>query len=145
MNQCIFAKIFDNSLNNYISGDQDPEAILVKVENCNDNYCEVKRSTPANMEITFKTTKEATDLSGTIHAQVGGKWIPWPLGAASKVCKNLIKGECPIAENTEATYGVSIKIPIIAPIGTKTVVQVRVSDQDKNVVACTRFPVLVVA
>lgn len=130
---------------NFFSGDQDPEAIAVNIDNCNDKYCEVKRSTPAKMELTFKPTKEATNLSGAIHAQIGGTWIPWPLGSASKVCNNLVKGECPVAANVEATYGVSIKIPIIAPIGTKTVVQLRVTDQDKNVVACTRFPVLVVA
>ncbi|XP_055312704.1 uncharacterized protein LOC129574568 [Sitodiplosis mosellana] len=125
--------------------DQDPEAVKVVIDNCNDNYCEVKRSQPAKMEVTFKTAKQATELTGTIHALINGVWIPWPMGAAGKVCRNLSKGQCPVAENTEATYAVSIKVPFVAPVGTKTVVQIRISDQDKTVVACTRIPVLVAA
>lgn len=117
----------------------------MKVENCNDEYCEVKQGVPARMEITFSPDNQATDLNAAIKAQVAGQWIPWTLGGQSKVCKFLTKGTCPVEANEEATYGVDIKIPIIAPIGTRTVVQVRLTDQNKEVVACTRFPVLVVA
>ncbi|XP_031616847.1 uncharacterized protein LOC116336836 [Contarinia nasturtii] len=125
--------------------EQDPEAVSVHVDNCNDEYCEVKRSTPANMELAFRTVKEATNLSSTVRAQVAGKWFPWPLGSASKVCNNLKTGSCPVPANTEATYGFSIKIPIIAPVGSKPLIEIKITDQDKTVVACTRFPVLVVA
>lgn len=129
----------------WILGDNDKEAISVKIDNCNDEYCEVKRSTPAKLEITFAPDTDSTELTSAIHAQIAGQWIPWPLGPQSKVCANLSKGKCPLAANTEATYVVNIKIPIIAPIGTRTVVQVRISDQNKGVAACTRFPVKVVA
>lgn len=130
---------------NTIAGDKDPQAIKISVENCNEEYCEVKRNTPAKMEFTFKPTKQATELTGTVNAQVLGTWIPWPIGAAGKVCKNLVNGECPVAENTEATYRLNFKIPGIAPVGTKTVVQFRITDQTKATVACVRFPVLVAA
>lgn len=97
------------------------------------------------MEITFAPDSEATTLTSAVHAQVAGQWIPWALGSQSKVCNNLLKGECPLAANTEATYKLSVKIPIIAPIGLKTVIQIRITDQNKKVTACTRFPVQVVA
>lgn len=116
----------------------------MNVDNCNDEECEVKRSVPAKMQLTFKTIKEATKLSGEAKALVAGSWFPWPLGGSSDVCKNLIKGSCPIPANSEATYALIITIPNIAPIGFKSVVQIRVTDQDKNVVACTRFPVHVI-
>lgn len=127
------------------SGGQDPEAVSVFVENCNDQYCEVRRNTPAHMELTFQPVNEAKTLNAAVSAQVAGAWFPWPLGSASKVCNNLKEGSCPVAANSQATYSFSIKIPGIAPIGTKPLIQIKITDQNKKVVACTRFPVLVVA
>lgn len=97
------------------------------------------------MELTFKTNQEAKVLNGAVSAYIGGFWAPYPLGAASKVCNNLADGKCPIAANTEATYVLQVTTPSFAPIGTSTRVQVRVTDQSKKVVACVRFPVVVVA
>lgn len=139
-----FLKI-SNVANDSILGEQEKEPISVKVENCNENFCEVKRNIPSKMEVTFAPDSEATVLSAAVHAQVAGQWIPWSIGSQSKVCDNLTKGECPLAPNDQATYELSVKIPIIAPIGLKTIVQIRISDQNKKVAACTRFPVQVVA
>ena len=129
---------------NAISGDQDPEAIKVSVENCNEKHCVVKRSTVAKMEFTFKPTKQATELTGDVSARILGKWIPFKIGAAGKVCKNLVTGECPVAENTEATYGLNFEVPWYAPVGEKPV-QFRITDQRKHTVACVRFPILITA
>lgn len=125
------------------SGDDETEPIAVFVENCNAQACEVKRNIPAKMQLTFKASKELSKLEGNVQAQVVGIWIPWLIGSESKVCKNLTKGTCPIPANTEATYGLTITIPGIAPSGTRTIVQVSINDQKNNVIACTRFPVVV--
>lgn len=95
------------------------------------------------MELTFKTEKEAKVLTGAVSAYMG-VWVPYPVGDASKVCNNLLEGKCPIAADTEATYVLKVTVPSFAPIGTSTRVQVRVTDQSKKVVACVRFPVVVV-
>lgn len=129
----------------HFSGGQEPEPAAVILETCSDQVCEVTRNVPAKMELTIKPTTEATKLEGSIHARIAGIWIPWITGSESKVCKNLIKGKCPISANSEATYSLSLNIPFIAPVGTKTNVKVRITDQNNNVVACTHFPVIVVA
>lgn len=106
----------------------------------------MKRGVASKMDLTFKTTEEATKLEGSIKAQIAGIWMSWPIPSKSAdVCQNLIKGTCPVPANDEATYSLSFKIPGIAPPGTRTVVQLRVIDQNKKAVACTRFPVLVVS
>lgn len=119
--------------------------ISIDFDNCNDKYCEVKRNVQASLKITFKATKDATDLNASVQAQIAGNWLPWPLGQASKVCKNLVQGTCPVAENDEATYGFGITIPSIAPVGTHTTVQIQIKDQTNSMVACTRIPIVVVA
>lgn len=125
-------------------GDNDREAVSVNVENCNEKNCEVRRDKPSRMELTFKTEREATVLTGAVSAYMG-VWVPYPVGDASKVCEHLLEGKCPVAENTEATYVLQVTTPSFAPIGTSTRVQVRITDQTKKVVACVRFPVVVVA
>lgn len=105
----------------------------------------MKRNVAAHMEFSFNSEDQATAVSGAIHAQVAGVWVPWKLGRQSKVCDFLKKGKCPLAANEEATYGVSIKVPFFAKVGMKVVVRVRLQDQNNKVVACTRFPVVVVA
>lgn len=97
------------------------------------------------MELTFKTDSEATDLKAKLRAQVIGLWLPWPLGKLSKVCDNLKSGKCPLAANTEATYSFAIKIPSIAPVGTRVTVEVKITDQNAANVACTRIPVYIAA
>lgn len=113
-------------------------------ELCNDEICEVKTNNPAILDITFKTTNEESKLAADAEALVAGSWLKWPLGDATDVCKNLIQGSCPVPANTEATYRVSVTIPSSAPIGFQTTVQIGIAGQN-NVVACTRFPVKVVA
>lgn len=125
----------------YFIGEEEVEPVEVKVSNCNENFCEVKRGTAANMEMTFKSIHKSTLLEGGVKSLVSGTWMRWPIGAASVVCNNLHKGVCPVPANTEATYALDIHIPKFAPVGFKTVVQVRITDQDYNVVACTRFSV----
>lgn len=97
------------------------------------------------MELTFKTDSEATDLRAKVRAQVAGMWLPWPLGKLSKVCENLTNPKCPLPANTEAKYTFSVKIPSIAPVGTKVVVEYKIVDQNKKNVACTRIPVYISA
>lgn len=122
------------------------EPISVKIDNCNDEYCEVRRSQPAHLALTFKPSIDASTLTSAVSAQFAGRWMPWPLGAQSKVCDHLANGiKCPVKANQEATYNLDITIPRIAPVGTQTVVQVRIVDTTKSVVACTRIPVLVAA
>lgn len=115
------------------------------IPNCNDEYCKVKRNEDSKMALTFKTDSEATDLIAKVRAQVIGIWLPWPMGKLSKVCEHLQNGECPLAANTEATYSFSIKIPSIAPAGTKVRIEIKITDQNDVNVACTRFPVYISA
>lgn len=84
-------------------------------------------------------------MQAEVHALIASIWIPWPMGTASKVCKHLTEGNCPLKPNTKAIYEYTMKIPAIAPIGTKTTVELKIRDDDDNVVTCTRFPVLVSA
>lgn len=129
---------------NVVSGDQHPEPIEVSVENCNEEYCIVKRKTVAQMEFTFKPTKQATELIGDVSARILGKWFDFKIGAAGKVCQNLVKGECPVEVNTEATYRLNLEVPFYAPVG-KKLVQFRITDQTKHTVACVRFPIYITA
>lgn len=117
----------------------------MNVPNCNNEYCEVKRNVESKMEMKFKTDSAATMLNSQVKAQIAGIWIPWPLGPQSKVCDHLSQGKCPLSANSEATYSMSMTIPGIAPVGTRTTIEFSILDQSKNVVACTRFPVKVSA
>lgn len=136
---------FNSNSSIIITGPDAKAPIDVSVGSCNNEYCEVKRNTPAKIDMTFKSDKEETKLKASVHAQIAGAWIPWPLGRQSNVCDNLTNGKCPLAAETKATYSFAITIPIIAPVGTRTVVELRLKDQSNDVIACTRFPVLVVA
>lgn len=135
-----------NRILEFSLGDEDAEPVTVNAENCNDQFCEVRRGIVSKFEMTFKAITEATKMSSSFKAQIAGTWISWPIsGESSDVCKNLIQGKCPVPANSEATYRLNFKIPTIAPIGTRTIVQLRITDQNSKGVACTRFPVLVVS
>lgn len=126
-------------------GNNEKEPVSITVEHCNEKNCEVSRDSPSRMEFTFKTEKEAKVLTGKVSAYMG-VWVPYPnLGDASKVCNNLLEGECPVAANTEATYVLQMTAPKSTPIGMSVRVEVRVTDQNKKVLACVRFPIVVVA
>lgn len=98
------------------------------------------------MELTFKPKKTVTTLSGSIHAQVAGMWMPWMLGNQSKVCDNLLNGKkCPVEQDQEVTYKLNITIPRIAPVGTKVLVEIKVTDNTRTSIVCTRVQILVAA
>lgn len=98
------------------------------------------------MQISFQSSTELKSVTASIHAYIFGNWIPWRLGTKSNVCNHLENGaKCPIKANEKATYVLLMDIPRVAPVGTKTVVQLRLVDNQKAAIACTRFPVLVSA
>lgn len=99
------------------------------------------------MQLTFESPKEIESATtAAAHAQFAGSWLPWGLGEQAKVCNHLTDGaKCPLKPNERVTYDLNINIPRIAPVGTKTVVEIRITDQTKEVIACTRFPVKVTA
>lgn len=121
------------------------EPVSVQVDNCNEEYCEVKRNFPAKIDITFQSETESTNLNASVRVLVAGIWVPFYLGGQSKVCDHLSEGKCPLPANTKATFSLGATIPSITPVGAKTVVEVKVVDQTKTAVACTRVPVLIKA
>lgn len=127
-------------------GVNEPEPVSIKVDNCNDEYCAVKRGVPAHMEMTFAPKTESDNLKASANAKFAGMWMPWSLEKQANVCNYLSNGvKCPIKAQQKATYYLDFKIPSIAPVGTQTAVQLRIVDSAKSVVACTSFPVTVVA
>lgn len=119
-------------------GEQGKEPVAVKVDNCTNEYCSLIRNEASKMEFTFTPDTNATALSGALHAQVFGAWFPWSLGDQSNVCSSLITGKCPVKANTEATYGIHVTIPFYALPGTR-MVELRITNQNETIVACTRF------
>lgn len=119
----------------------------MSVQNCDENaqQCEVQRNKEFDIKMTFEAGEKADNMEATVRALIAGAWIKWPLGGQSKVCNHLIEGKCPLESGQKATYNFNIKIPLVAPVGTKTVIDVKVADGDDNVVSCTRFPVVVTA
>lgn len=106
----------------------------------------MKRDQPSKMELTFKLAADAASSTAEVKAQLGGTWFPWSLGKDAKVCDNLLNGKkCPLKQGDEVTYALGITIPKIAPVGAKVLVQIRLTDDKKKGVVCTRFPVLVTA
>lgn len=97
------------------------------------------------MKMAFKTKSEATKLKASLQAQIAGLWLNWSLGKQANVCNHLSNGKCPVAANTEVIYSVDVTIPVIAPVGTRTTIKLKIADQDNKVVSCIQFPVLVVA
>lgn len=127
-----------------VLGDGEKQPVAIKIDNCNDEYCKLTRDVVSKMEFTFKTVSEATALTAKIRAQIKKVWVPWPLGKLSKVCDNLSDKKCPLPANTQATFTFSMKVPTIAPVGTKAIVEYKIIDQEREIVACTRFPILIV-
>lgn len=97
------------------------------------------------MEYTFETVSEATELTAKVRAQVYGVWLPWPLGKLSKVCDNLSNMKCPLPAKTQAIFVFAVTIPPISPVGAKAIIEYKIVDQNKDIVACTRFPVYISA
>lgn len=97
------------------------------------------------MKMTFKTASEATKLKASLQAQIAGIWLNWPLGKQGNVCNHLSNSKCPVQANTEVIYSVDVTIPVIAPVGTRTTIKLKIADQDNKVVSCIQFPVFVVA
>lgn len=94
----------------------------------------------------MKLDSDATSLTAALKAQFAGAWIPWTLGKQAKVCDNLLNGQkCPVKTGDEITYAPEVSIPRIAPVGTKVLVQIRITDDKRKGVVCTRIPVMVVA
>lgn len=125
-------------------GGNEPEPISIKSDSCNDKYCAVKRGVPAHMEITFAPKTQSDNLKATVNAKFAGMWMPWSLGQQAKVCNYLSNGvKCPIKAQQKATYILDFAIPSTAPVGTETLVQLRIFA--KSGIACTRFLVKVVA
>lgn len=129
------------------TGDEGKLPTTVNVENCSEDaeYCEVRRNEDFKVQMSFESETKKTNLKATMHALVGGKWMKFLMGRQSKVCENLIEAECPLKPNTKATYSFKIKIPFIAPVGIKTVIQLKIADDNNDVVTCVRAPVLIAA
>lgn len=103
------------------------------------------RNQPASIQLLFRPQGLVQRLSTACHAYAAGMWIPWSLGAQANVCQNLLNGGvCPIQPNQNAIYGFQIRIPRIAPVNTRVVVQLRATTPDRNTVFCVRINVLVV-
>lgn len=126
-------------------GDEGKLPTTVNVENCSEDseYCEVQRNKDFKVQLSFGSETERIDLKATIHALIGGKWIKFIMGSQSKVCEHLTEGQCKLKPNTKATYSFRIKIPIIAPVGSKTVIQLKIADDNDDVVTCVRAPIFV--
>lgn len=125
-------------------GDSDAEPTSVKVDNCNDQYCEVKRGSSAKIEMTFKLAADVNALTAEGKGELNGKWVNYSLGKQAKVCDNLLDGKkCPLKSGDEVTYAAAIAVPKLAPVGTKLLVQLRITDDKKKGVVCARVPVIV--
>lgn len=126
-------------------GKDDPYPADISIDGCTDNYCAVNRDQPASLTIRFASQYNTEKLTASIKAQVAGLWLPWKLGSQSNVCDNLIEGNCPVESGSGVRYRLNISIPRIAPIGTKTQVELRVQDDKKRTTVCLRVKVLVIA
>lgn len=129
----------------YLGGNE-PEPVSIKVDNCNDKYCAVKRGVPAHMEMTFAPKTESDNLKASVNVKFAGIWMPFSLGQYAKVCNYLSNGaKCPIQAQQEAIYSLDFTVPSLAPVGAQTTVKLSILNSAKSVIACTNFPVTVVA
>lgn len=126
-------------------GEAGPKPISIQVDNCNDQYCEVRRGESSAIKLKFRTVTQAIKLKASLKAQIAGFWIGWSLGKQSNVCKFLENASCPVPANTEAVYSMDFTIPSQAPVGTNTVVKLEIESQDGQLLSCVQFPVVVVA
>lgn len=126
-------------------GGKEPFPTHLVNPNCNDNYCEVKREQAAELSVGFSLPNDASKLTASIKAHVAGIWVPWTLGDYSDVCGHLTQGQCPVNNGSEIKYGLRLSIPKIAPVGTKTTVQLSIADEKKRIVSCLRMNVHVTA
>ena len=91
----------------------------VTMDNCdqNDDFCVAYIGVAALGQINFTTIADVNTLTCSLHAQLpgGGPWLPFPNGCAKDGCKSLSKGKCPLKNDTQATYEISITPPTFAP------------------------------
>lgn len=95
------------------------------------------------MTLTFRTNDVATKLQSTLKAKLAGFFVSIPNGTID-VCEYMENQKCPVPANTEVTYSVDFVMPSLAPAGTRTTLQLQITDQNKKVVSCTQVPALVV-
>lgn len=136
------AESFQHVLTNLlfvIGGEDIPAPIRIDLKNCNGETCEVRRSELVKMNLTFRASGNATDVTGSVRVLVRGIWLNVPLGAQKDVCKNLSSGKCPLKVGDEAISTSQLILPAILFPGLKTVAKVMASDQDGKIMFCVEM------
>lgn len=110
----------------------------MKVPNCNNEVCEVRRGRPVVVEITFTAQRPITHIQGTVHVYYLKRWWKVNIGGQSHVCDHLISGRCPLTTGAQVTFRGQLNVPKFAKIGQKATVKVRGVDQNNHVVACVK-------
>lgn len=95
------------------------------------------------MIVHFESGVAVNSARAAIKAKFGGIWYPWPLGGQGDVCKNLVAGKCPLVAHDKGSYAMNLFIPSIAPVDSRVVVQLRLTNQQSKVITCVRINVLV--
>lgn len=76
---------------------------------CDTSPCTIVKGSTLNAEWDFILSNDVKNLFPRVKATVGGITIPYPY-PEQDACKSLVKGNCPLKKDDEATY--SLRMPI---------------------------------
>lgn len=117
-------------------GDDENFPTSIELPNCNYIECTLRKDTPVNATIGFRTTHPAQKIQGIVHAFYLGRWINIKGGPEANVCDNLVKGKCPMKAGDEGTYRVSAKLPFFVPPNVRSLVRGRAVDEKNRTISC---------
>lgn len=81
-----------------------------------DDYCEAKRGTTVNGQMTFAASAPVDSLECQIYGIILGVEVPFPGGCpVVDACTSLSTGDCPIESGETFVYDLSMKIENLYP------------------------------
>ncbi|XP_062554052.1 NPC intracellular cholesterol transporter 2 homolog a-like [Armigeres subalbatus] len=94
----------------------------VRIEDCYETPCLLRRGTDARMALDFIGVQDASVLTTIVTATALGITAPYELPAdRSAVCNWLVQSRCPISAGEELIYHLSMPVTAIYPLVSVTI------------------------
>uniref|UniRef100_A0A1Q3FDP9 Putative major epididymal secretory protein he1 n=1 Tax=Culex tarsalis TaxID=7177 RepID=A0A1Q3FDP9_CULTA len=122
-----------------------PPPTSLRIENCPQMPCQLRRGTTAMMAMDYTSLTDATSLRPTVTATALGVTAPYELPASvAAACNWLVGARCPTSTGEELTWHMTMPITAIYPL-VSLVLQIELQDQAGQSQGCFVIDARVVA
>ncbi|XP_012228935.1 NPC intracellular cholesterol transporter 2 [Linepithema humile] len=106
----------------------------LRVVGCETTPCNIIRGSTMKAEWDFTAINDAKALTPRVRVTLGGVTIPYRY-PEQDACKSLVKGDCPLEKDEQATYGLNMPIEkSYPPVALK--IEFALLDENEKVHVC---------